>query len=147
MSTGTNTAPNLIDLYLERIYLLEGAYNQERDRADKAEAARDRALADIGQYRRCLEAVAHFWQNDPLAFGDEATPTTLAGRFATIGRLCGDTLSLSSPGAKLLAELETARAIITTLRRHRDAGGEVWRSIDRDFAAYDAAVKQEATLW
>lgn len=47
-----------------------------------------------------------------------------------------DVLALYAP---LLAELREARKIVETLRRHRDAGGEVWGSINRDFAAYDKA--------
>lgn len=39
-------------------------------------------------------------------------------------------------------ELDAARSIVKTLRQHMHAGGEVWGSIDRDFAAYDAAVKE-----
>lgn len=30
------------------------------------------------------EAVMHFWESDPEAFGDEATVTSLAGRFAHV---------------------------------------------------------------
>lgn len=52
------------------------------------------------------------------------------------------TLDFRRSGTHLLAELAAARAIVATLRRHWDAGGEVWGSIDRDFAAYDAAVKE-----
>mgnify|MGYP001616369242 CR=1 FL=1 len=50
-------------------------------------------------------------------------------------------LQAEHPGATLLAELAAARAIVTALRMHHDAGGEVWHSIDADLAAYDKAVK------
>lgn len=39
-------------------------------------------------------------------------------------------------------EIAAARKIIAALRQHWNAGGEVWGSIDGDFAAYDAAVKE-----
>ena len=52
-----------------------------------------------------------------------------------------DALARNHPGAALLAELDAAREIVATLRRHWNVGGEVWGSIDRDFDAYDAAVK------
>ncbi len=48
-------------------------------------------------------------------------------------------LAAEHPGAALQSELVLARAIVTALRMHRDAGGEVWHSIDADLAAYDAA--------
>ena len=50
-----------------------------------------------------------------------------------------DALTRSHPGQALRAELDAARAIVEALRGHRDAGGEVWYSIDRAFEAYDAA--------
>lgn len=65
---------------------------------DAAQARAERADAELTQARRALEAVAHFWRNDPLAFGDDATPTTLAVRFAVIAQLCVDTLE-HTPGA------------------------------------------------
>lgn len=46
----------------------------------------------VKHLRACVEAVVHFWRNDLLAFGDEATPTTLAGRFADIAQICADAL-------------------------------------------------------
>jgi hypothetical protein len=72
------------------------AHNAEIARLEaalgQALAERDRARAELAQYRRCLEAVAHFWRNDPLAFGDESTSGTLAVRFAEIAQLCCDAL-------------------------------------------------------
>jgi hypothetical protein len=66
---------------------------------DALRAGRRALMATIAElrldalaYRWALAAVAHFWRNDPLAFGDEASPTTLAGRFASIAQICIDTL-------------------------------------------------------
>lgn len=75
----------------------------------------DQAERDAAQYRRCLEVVVHFWRNDPLAFGDDATPTTLAGRFATLAHICEGALETVGAGAALLAELEAARALVVAL--------------------------------
>lgn len=42
-----------------------------------------------------LEAVMHFWGRDPLAFGDEATLNSLAGRFAEIAEQCRQARNLA----------------------------------------------------
>ena len=39
-------APTMTDLYLARIFTLEAAYNQERDRADRAEQALSNLIHD-----------------------------------------------------------------------------------------------------
>ena len=40
-----------------------------------------------------LEAVAYFWSKDPLAFGDNATVTSLAGQFAKVADQCREALA------------------------------------------------------
>lgn len=101
-----------------------------------------RLLAELAQFRRVLDAVKHFWLNDPLAFGDDATPTTLAGRFGAIGQLCCDTLELVPTGAPLLAELEAARAVVAAVRGARATLQDAWpetRDLRQALAQYDRA--------
>jgi hypothetical protein len=43
--------PTIADLYMERIFMLENAYNQERDRADRAERERDEARVALTTWR------------------------------------------------------------------------------------------------
>jgi hypothetical protein len=100
------------------------------------------ALADATQLRRAVETVVHFWRNDPLAFGDDATPTTMAGRFADVAWLCESTLEATetgdgTAGQSLLAELDAARAVVATARQVE--ARELSRSaLSAALAQYDA---------
>jgi len=67
---------------------LNAAYAEIEALRREVAGAREREKA----YRAALDAIKHFWLNDPIAFGDEATPTSMAGRFADLARLCIDTL-------------------------------------------------------
>lgn len=117
----------------EEIAQAQGDIAYWRQRAEQAEA-------DAAAYRQALE-VAHpvLDRHEPCGYycsedvGHVDHPAT-----ATVGHV----LINRKAGAKLLAELNAAREIVEALRRHRDAGGEVWRSIDRDFDAYDEATRQ-----
>lgn len=110
-----------------------------------------RAWAQVAQYRRGLEAVVHFWRRDPLAFGDEASVTTLAGQFADVAHLCEDVLELDPAGAALLAELEAARVVVRAARTWStretsllpiDKGDVAAQgAVIEALRAYDAAVK------
>ena len=110
---------------------IEGEANCRR-RAEQAEALaltlqaqRDQAEADNAVLR------------DGICRYAEAAPDA---RGALYHRLFVLTVA-EHPGAALLTELALARAVVTALRMHHDAGGEVWHSIDADLAAYDATVR------
>jgi hypothetical protein len=94
-------------------------------------------LAQAQSARRMAEADVGWWH---ATVANYVTSATIADR-----ELLRDTMAEAvrclHPGASLLAELAAARAIVKTLRMHRDAGGEVWHSIDADLAAYDEATK------
>lgn len=116
-------------------FLLLAEIARLRARAEQAEALaltlqsqRDRAEADAAAYRRIIDVLSR------------------AGDLSSMRGVASAALARLHPGTALLAELEAARAIVKTLRMHRDAGGEVWHSIDADLAAYDEAItKARAT--
>ena len=56
-------------------------------------AAELRQCEALVQARTALEAVAFFWGRDPLAFGDDATVTSLAGKFARVADQCRKALA------------------------------------------------------
>ncbi len=99
-----------------------------REKALKAEAELEAAQADVLALR------------DGICRYAEAAPDA---RGALYHRLFVLTIA-DHPGAALQSELAAARAVVAALRMHRDAGGEVWHSIDADLAAYDKAVKARA---
>lgn len=120
------------------------------------------AQADAAAYRRALEVVAHFWQNDPLAFGDEATPTSLAGRFADIGRLCVNTLELRGAGGRAqsrrggaairgpadLSSDDTIELIQEMLAAHAAGGVRAWSAMSTEArAAARLRVLHDALLY
>ena len=45
-------------------------------------------LDEVKRMKEALNAVVYFWRNDPEAFGDKATPTSMAGKFHAVGRQC-----------------------------------------------------------
>lgn len=68
------------------------ADQQEYERwADLRDAAPDLLAA--------CEAVIYFWESDPLAFGDDATVTSLAGRFAAVANKCRAAVAKTKPAA------------------------------------------------
>lgn len=108
----------------------------QTERALAAErVARMRAEGDAAALREAL--ITWIAADGTMAFTDADE------KLASLARTLRDTSD--HPGAQLLAELAAARKILATLRQHHDAGGEVWGSIDRDFAAYDAARGGETT--
>ena len=118
----------------------------QRDRAEVEIARLEASRAEFARSADVWRERAYQAEADALALRDgicryaEAAPDA---RGALYHRLFVLTVA-EHPGASLLAELAHVRAIVTALRMHRDAGGEVWHSIDADLAAYDKAVKARA---
>jgi hypothetical protein len=134
--------PDDPDLYLcpthigARILHEETARTAYQELATRAEANNAALRQAIQAYRNARELL----MRDPEQFSDAECLAIIREKQAADTAIAA-MLITEHPGAALLAELEAARTIVATLRQHRDAGGEVWGSIDRDFAAYDAAVK------
>ncbi len=67
---------------------------RERDRVLK----RRQKIANPSPKRdsavEALEAVMHFWKNDPKAFGDDATLNTIAAQFERVARKCQRALAI-----------------------------------------------------
>ncbi len=58
----------------------------------------NRALrVDVERKDEALQAVIHFWGSDPLAFGDKATVTSLAGQFGRAADICRAALAPAQP--------------------------------------------------
>ncbi len=91
----------------------------------------ERAEADSAALREALEQVQNILDRGQEIGADDVPIYALTDIVNPV--------LIEHPGAALQSELAQARAIVTTLRMHRDAGGEVWHSIDADLAAYDAA--------
>ncbi|HVP10927.1 MAG TPA: hypothetical protein VMV94_07010 [Phycisphaerae bacterium] len=83
------------------------AFVSDHERARKIERRGDRRKnatpPAVDRAIEALEAVADFWGKDPEAFGDRATVTSLAGRFARIADKCRKALVVLKE-AKLKAE-------------------------------------------
>lgn len=146
---------------------LETLYQAAQERALRAEAdaaALQNALEPVERHRKIgevwVELSPREWENLRRALKQNAGEALLAelarrdgwakrwkhkakGHRANFHRMTRLWSALLLMKVKQDRELEAARKIVTTLRRHMHAGGEVWGSIDRDLAAYDAAVKGE----
>lgn len=75
--------------------LLNGEIARQVRRVEQAESRAHRMMLALtrceegrARQRAALRAVLDFWECDPLAFGDDASVTTLAGRLAAVADLC-----------------------------------------------------------
>lgn len=76
---------------IDQIVLDDQVWTPDELRQEIAERALERA-------RAALEAVIYFWERDPDAFGDDASITTLAGKFAAVANECRAALASAGRG-------------------------------------------------
>jgi hypothetical protein len=68
--------------------------DKERDRVMKRRAEPKPARPARDAVLEALQAVAEFWGKDPEAFDDDATVTSLAGRFARVADKCRKAIAI-----------------------------------------------------
>lgn len=105
-SSGEPTFDNSVFHVETRARAFVGPGERARKVANRADAKPPRPAHDA--VLEALRAVAHFWGKDPEAFGDAATVTSLAGKFARVADKCRKALAI--------AEAEAMRSDTTTER-------------------------------